>query len=255
MRLFILCTAILGTVLFGAAFALSFANPLLIERMAREVLRLEVERRVGTKIDSLSNSRIVDLAQKALNRTDEDIAASTRQLKAGVPQKVAAIVADMLNVDCECRKRLVAQAEKSATEQLSSLSQVRARLVELIEASYAQVRASLLREFRIFTGANALVFLVLAVVAWHRRQASAQLFLPAVVLVGAALLTAGLYLFGQNWLHAIVFNEYVGLAYFAYLAVATALLWDVAFNRARMSTQIINHAASAVGSAFHVVPC
>jgi hypothetical protein len=255
MRSVILCIAALGTALFGGAFALSFASPLLIERIAREVMQLEVERRVGAKIDSLSNSRIVGLAQKAMNKTDEDIATSTRQLKAGIPQKVASAIADMLNADCECRKRMVAYAEKSATGQLSSLIQVRARLIELVEASYAHVAASLLQEFRVFTGANALVFLVLAAVAWQRRQASAQLFLPALVLVGAVLLTAGLYLFGQDWLHTVVFNEYVGLAYIAYLAVAVALLWDVAFNRARVSTQLINHVASAVGSSVQVVPC
>jgi hypothetical protein len=255
VRTLIFCIAVFGSVIFGAAFISSFVKPILVERIAREIVRIEVEKEVGEKVDSLSNSRIVSFAQKVLNKTDEEIAENNRQLKAEIPQKVASVIADMLNADCECRKRIVNNAEQNVMDELSSLTQVRAHLKEYIELSYKHVATSLLREFRIFTGANTLVFVALGLVTVRRHQASVQLLLPAFVLIGAATLTGGLYLFGQNWLHTIVFNEYVGLGYFAYLAIALVLLWDVAFNRARVSTQIINCAASAVGSAFQVVPC
>ena len=255
MRNLILCIGLLGTALFGGAFVISFANPLLVERLGREVVRIEVERRVGAKVESLSNSNLVGLAQKALARTDDEMVAVRRQIEADIPGRVGSVIADMLTADCECRKRLVAYAEKNWSGRLASLSQVRERLTELIEFSYKHVTASLMREFRVFTAANALVFLALAGLAAWRRHAGTQLVLPAFVLVTAAMATAMLYLFGQNWLHTIVFSDYVGFAYFAYLALAVALLSDIAFNKARVSTGIINHAASAVGSAFQVTPC
>ena len=73
--------------------------------------------------------------------------------------------------------------------------------------------------------------------------------LPAFVLVGAVLLAGGLYLFNQDWLHTIVFGDYLGLGYAAYLALVAAMLADIAFNRAR----VINVLLNALGAA--VAPC
>ena len=64
MRTFILCFGILGTLVFGAAFALSFSSPLLVEKLGKEIIRIEIERRLGTQLDALSGSRMAGLAQK-----------------------------------------------------------------------------------------------------------------------------------------------------------------------------------------------
>jgi hypothetical protein len=112
-----------------------------------------------------------------------------------------------------------------------------------------------MREFRIFTSANAIVFALLGITALIRRKAGMQLVLPAVVLVGAAVIVAGFYLFNQDWFHTILFNDYVGFGYFAYLGVAVAFLADIAFNHARVTTQLVNGFFSAIGAAFSAVPC
>jgi hypothetical protein len=57
MRRAILAISLLGLLIFGASFVLSFLNPLLVERAAREVVRIEVERKIGEKVDALSNTR------------------------------------------------------------------------------------------------------------------------------------------------------------------------------------------------------
>ena len=255
MRRAVLVLSLLGTVLFGVAFFVSFVSPLVIERAAREIVRIEVERRVGEKIDRLSNARIAELAQRALQHTDEEISRTKESIRRDLPRKVANVVADMLNADCECRKRLVEHAQKSGAEQIYSLTQVRERLVRLIESAYASVTQSLMREFRIFTASNAVAFALLGVVTLVRRRATLQLALPAVVLVGAVAVTGSLYLFNQNWLHSIVFGQYVGFAYAAYLAGVALLLADIVFNRARVTTQIVRSALDAVGSATPVLPC
>jgi hypothetical protein len=82
-----------------------------------------------------------------------------------------------------------------------------------------------------------------------------QLLLPAVVMVGAVMVTGGLYLFNQDWLHAILFADYVGLAYPVYLACVALLLGDVVLNRARVTTPIVNMLLEAVGAAVRAVPC
>jgi len=255
MRRILVVVSLLGVLLFGGAFALSFLDPLLIEHAAREVVRIEVERRVGEKIDSLSNSRVAGLAQRALQNTEADIARTQRAIRDDVPRKVADVVANMLNADCECRKRLREYAQRAESDRLSSLTQVRERLVGLIESAYASVASSLVREFRIFTASNAVAFALLGFITLIRSGATLQLVLTAVVLIGAVMVTGSLYLFNQNWLHTIVFSQYVGLAYALYLVGVALLLADVALNRARVTTRLVNLALQAVGSAITAVPC
>lgn len=255
MRRTILLVACLGAVLFGSAFAISFLNPLLIERAAREVVRLEVERRVGERVDALSNTKIVVLAQKALGRTDAEIEAARREIAEDIPRKVADAVARMLDADCECRKRLAERMAQASEAKVSSLGQVRQQLAALIESSYASVTQNLLREFRIFTASNAAAFALLAVVTLVRRKAALQLALPALVLIGATCLTGGLYLFAQNWLHTILYGNYVGLAYVGYLGVVALALADAVFNRARILTAIVNFVFNMVGATASAAPC
>ena len=251
----LIAVSLLGVLLFGGAYGLSFLHPPLIERAAREVVRIEIERRVGNKIDSLANSRLVGFAQREFKKTEIDIAMSQKAIRDEVPEKVANVVAAMLNVDCECRKRLVQNAQRAEAERLYSLTQVRERLGDLIESAYASVTHDLLREFRIFTASNALAFGLMGLIAVLRRRATLQLFLTAVVLIGAVALTGSLYLFNQNWLHTVVFGQYVGLAYSAYLVGVALMLADVGFNRARVTTMIVNAVLSALGSVASAVPC
>jgi hypothetical protein len=255
MRRILLGLSLLAVLFFGGALALSFLDSPLIERAARELVRIEVERRVGEKIDSLSGTRIAGLAQRALSNTEADIARTRQAIRGDVSHKVANVVADMLDADCECRKRLVDHAQRLESQRLSSLTQIQDRLVDLIESSYASVSRSLLLEFRIFSASNAVAFALLGLITCIRGKATLQLVLPAVVLIGAAVVTGGLYLLNQNWLHTIVFGQYVGMAYATYLSGVCLLLADIVFNRARATTRMVNLALQALGSVATAVPC
>ena len=255
MRVFINIIAFAGLALFGSAFIASYVKPGLVETLARDAIRSEVERRVSERIDALDGGRLAEMAKGLSGRNALEIAELKRKLAEGLPQKVAAIAAQMGNIDCECRKAI----EKSMTgileRRVTDLSRVNERLELLIRTQYMGVAESLTREFRTFTGANALVFSLLAFAALLRRRAGLQLVLPTVVLLGAGGLVGYLYLFHQNWLHTILFSDYVGFGYFIYLALAVALLADIVFNRARVTTRLLNAAFSAVGSTLQAVPC
>jgi hypothetical protein len=223
--------------------------------MAREVVRIEIERRVDARVDALTNSRIGALAQRALSKTDADVHEVRRKLKEEVPRQVASTVGNMLRADCECRLRLSALAQAVAMDRLASLSALRENLVSLIETTYARVAESLMREFRIFTGTNALAFGLLYLISYRRKAAALQLALPAVVLVAAVGTTGTLYLLNQNWLHTVVFGEYVGLAYAGYLALVATCFTDIAFNRARVTSSLLNAMFQVVGTAVKAIPC
>lgn len=255
LRRGLLLIALLGVTLFGGLLLLSWLDPLLIEKAAREVVRIQVEQRVGEKIDTLSNSKVAGFAAKMLGQTEAEIQAKRQALKEGVPSKVAQAVADMLHVDCECRRRMSEQATQTVEQRLGTLEQVQAQLLGLIESAYASTTRDLMRELRIVCFCNAAMFAVLGLIAWRRERAALHLLLPAAVLLGAMGLTGMLYLTQQDWLHALVFGDYVGWGYLGYLGLATALLADVALNRGRVITCALNSAGSAASVSFSVLPC
>ncbi|MGV7209642.1 hypothetical protein ACLB1G_17495 [Oxalobacteraceae bacterium A2-2] len=248
MQRVLIFLSVLGVVLFGGLHALSYADTPLVERAAREVLRIEVERRVGDKIDALSGARIAGLARRVLGDADAELA--LQRARAGAAQQVAQVVDRMLDPACECRKRLAGYRAAIEDARLGALGAARDRMLVLIEASYAHVSQQLLREVRIFTGTNAVMFALLGLAAGRRgRAGAAPLLLPATVLLGSAALCAGFYLFGQDWLHTIVYGRYVGMAYAAYAALLGALLADILLNRARVSRQVLGMADGALPAA------
>jgi len=252
MRSFVAIISILGALVFGAAFVASYVNPTFVESIGREVVRREVERRVDEKIASLENTRIVSLAENMLGRNKMDIAKTRQLIESGLPQKIAAVIAEMRNADCPCRNRIERTVVGFFKVHVDELTSIDERLTELIRAKYLDVAAALTREFRIFAGANAIVFALLGLTVLLRKQATVQFILPTIVLLGSAAIVGYLYLFEQDWLHTIVFGEYVGLAYFGYLGVAVLLLADIAFNRARVTATLFGGVAGAV---VPVLPC
>jgi hypothetical protein len=255
LRRAILLLGLVGVALFTAAFAWTFASPVGTERLMRELVRLEVQRRVDARIELVGDGRLAGLARNALGKTDREIKALRQRLHQDAARKVADVVGNMLDADCPCRQRIAAYVRGMQHERLASLILVRERLTTLVESAYASVSRELRREFRIFTASNAIAFGLLAVTAVMRRRANLQLLLPALVLVGAVFLTGGLYLFNQDWLHTIVFGDYLGLGYAAWLASVALLLADIVLNRARLSTRAVNIVLNLFGAAAHAVTC
>ena len=255
VRRVILAVSIVGGVAFVGAFVTSFVRPTLIESLAQELVRREVEKRTLAAVSSWDGSVLGKIARRVVGENETRIAELKAKLAAGVPERVGAIVAEMRNADCECRHFIVSGVTAFFRGEIASLAVINERLNSFIRAKYMQVAAALLREFRIFTAANALVFLLLGLVTLLRGRAALQLIVPAGVLLVSASLVASLYLFSQDWIHTIVFNEYVGFGYFAYLAVSLAFLADIVLNRARISTVVVNLSANAVGATIQAIPC
>ncbi|MEO7578634.1 MAG: hypothetical protein ABIT83_13570 [Massilia sp.] len=251
MRKFFGILSLVGTIGFGAAFLLSYIQPAFVESLARKVVLIELEHRVGTQLDSLQDSRLGSVLARISGRNAEEIDALKRGLAKDLPARIGAIADQMRDPSCPCRKMI----EAISHDRLAQLTHMNERIDTLIRTKYMEVAAALTREFRIFTGVNALVFALLGIAVVVRKRAGVQLLLPALVLIGSALLVGGMYLFEQDWLHTILFGRYVGLAYFAWMGLAIACLSDVVFNRGRVVTRLMNGTLHAVGSTLSVVPC
>jgi hypothetical protein len=255
MRTTIAAIAFAGFLVFGSLFVLSFTNPAFVESVGREVIRVEVERRTHEKVESLGRTKLGAIAERMVGQNTAEAIEIKRRLAEGVPQQVAAVLAQMRDLSCECRKAVERGITEALGSRIEGLARLNERLTLFIRTKYMEVSESLTREFRIFTGANALVFGLLGATVLLRESAALQAALPAAVLVGSAAIVGGLYLFNQNWLHTVLYADYVGLWYFAYLGVAIGLLGDIIFNRARVTTKVVNWTLSVAGSAVQAVPC
>jgi hypothetical protein len=254
-RKFVLIVSIVGAVVFSGAFITSFARPVLVERLMRQLLQKELEQRSSAAIAALDGSALSGIARRVVGLNAAQIQDAKRKLSERLPERIAAVVAEMSDSKCECRKVVAAGVKGVLEARILTLATTNERLTGFVREKYRQIAAALLLEFRIFTASNAVVFILLGSTLLVRRGAALQLLLPVAVLLIAAGTVAFFYLFKQDWLHTIFFGNYVGFGYLAYLAVAIGFLADVILNRARMSTNLFNFAANAAGSAITAIPC
>lgn len=255
MKLSLRFAGLAGFLLFALAFAATFASPVYFERAGKEFIRTQVEAQVRDKIEDLGQPPLQRAAGLLTRQYQDEIADLKQKLEDGLPEKVAQAVAEMQDLDCECRKKLESDIRQSFEWRVAALGRAQAQLVDLIQGKYVEVVEKLLRDLRVFTGANAAVFLILLVVSCLKARAVAQLFLPAALLLVATLVSGYFYLFEQNWFFTIIYNDYVGYGYIVYLLLVFLFLCDVVFNKARITTEIINQVLSALGRAASLSPC
>ena len=247
IRSFTLLIALLGSLLFGALLLTSLLQPTWIEHTARDLIRQHIEKKTGEKLQALDARFLSGRARLLWQGKQQEIDAARTALTAGLPARVAAIAAEMGIPTCECRKR----REERLRLEIGTAQQMQARLDALIRTAYLDTAEKLLRELRIFSGANALAFALLGLAAWRRRGAQAAALVPAAAtLLVATLACSAVYLWGQNWLSTIVFGSYVDWGQLTYIAVVYAWLCDLLFNQARVS----GHLCHGMGS-ISVSPC
>ena len=135
------------------------------------------------------------------------------------------------------------------------LQKAKDKLADFTQSKYNEIVEKLTRDIRIFLGINLLVFILLFLVSFLKPQATEHLFLPGTLIFFSTAISSYFYLFEQNWFYTILYNDYVGFGYLAYFWLVFTILCDIVFNKARVTTEIINFIASAIGSAFSVTTC
>ena len=250
---------VLGTLLFSLAFLITLRTPERLEHFAADYIEARATEALAERVDGWARPApghaLNDLAADLLRRDEREIAALEASLRSGVHRRIAAAIAEMRDLDCECRERWADALHGRAERRIDTLVERSAPLRRSVHATYARIVADLARDVRVFSGTNALVFALLFAAAFARPRAVLQLFVPGVMLAAAALSCSYLYLFEQNWLLTIIQESYLGFWYLAWLAFAFGLLLDIGLNRARITTEIVNSMFQALGHAATAVPC
>ena len=251
--------AVTGLLIFGSALALVLWQPAVVEQAVTVFIEREAAHEVQSRIEQWEiGSGQTSIEKLAASLRAQNLADQQRLRQAladRVEAQWARAMAEVRDLSCECRERITALLRQGMANQLTLLSSAEAQLTEFIQGQYLRVRAELMRDLTIFSASNALVFLLLLMASFLKPSAVLQLFVPGVLLALASVVCAGLYMFEQNWLLTVIYGDYLGTSYLVYLGGVFALLCDVILNRARVTTEIFNAIAQALGSAVSAVPC
>lgn len=234
---------IAGLAAFAFFFILTFSVPRWVETFARDYITERVTERVNATLGSslaAADEAFPDAARRLLERNTSYM----EKLEARSHQLMAAALAEIRDPDCACRLRGLLDSETASSAALEPVNQ---QLRFLVHGTYMRVVADLKREIRIFSGVNAGAFLLLLIVSFAKPGAARHLFVPGLLLAASTLLCTFLYVFEQNWLLTIVEGSYVGYAYAGWLGTAYLFLCDIALNRGRVTTTLVNMAIEALG--------
>ncbi len=259
MTLTVRIIGLLGALIFGTGFALTFLSPIHYEKAARGFIESKIEQNLRDKLEfvpvATGEGRIAQLARKFAESHQDEIAALKQRLKSGLNEQIVKVVARMQNINCECRKRMTMMLNVGTKLQISSLERAEPQLRRIIEGRYGEIVADLLRDLRIFTGANLVAFLLLTWLSFAKPAYFRQLLVPGILLGIATVIASGFYLFGQNWFFTLLYNDYVGAAYAVWLLLIYGFLCDIALFKARITSGIVDMVTSLVANALSSPPC
>ena len=251
-----------GILLFLPLFIMTFADPDLIERSGKAFIAWKLQSETDKKIDSIQlpattkfERMLGDKAKKLRHQTEQKLVLLKLQLKADAPAILAAQLAKVSNLDCECRKKWESRLRSSMKMELASLQKTKAKLIDFSHAKYMDITQKLTLDVRIFLGINATIFVLLLLISFMKPVAISHLFLPGSLMLVSTLVCSYFYLFEQNWFYTILYNDYTGFSFIGYLLLVFAILCDIVFNKAKVTTTVINACLEVVGQAASLVPC
>ena len=258
MKVALQIIGLVGAVIFGTAFWFTWGVPGYVEEAAKEFIKNKVEEETIEKIDLVAEeaneNKLVQLAEKLLRDQEVEIDKLKDQLKNNVHEKLASVIAEMRDLSCECRI-LHAQRIKADIEfKINNLESANKKIIEFMKTKYMEVSNNLTKDLRIFTGSNLVIFIFLLLVSFLKPKAIAHLFLPGILLIISTLVCSYFYIFEQNWFFTLIYNDFIGFGYTAYIGILFLILCDIVFNKARITTEIINAILSAISNVIQVVP-
>ena len=253
---------LIGMILFVPLLLFTFANPQLIEKSGKSFIEWKLQSEASRKIQAIKlpeptkfEGLLGKKAQELRAETEQKLERITQQLKADAPAIISEQIAKLRNLDCECRKKWEQSIQVSIQSKLASLEAAKSKLIEFSHVKYMEIVHKLTLDVRVFLAANSLVFMFLFAASFLQPRATKQLFLPGGLMFVSTVICSYFYVFEQNWLYTIIYNDYTGFAYIGYLAFVFAILCDVVFNKARVTTEVLNGCLQAIGQAGSLVPC
>ena len=255
----LLIISLIGSLFFGTLFGLTYGVSEGVERAGQNFIKAQIEKEFAERSDEFSQNLIGDkytgklkylkkLNQKSIDKTQ-------LYLDAKMPEMITTVIASMCNLDCNEKQEWTESIKTGFEENIEKMGISSSRMSDFIKGKYHETLAGLKLDLRIFLGSNALLFGLVLIISIVKARAVKHLYLPAGLLLISTFISIAIYIFGQNWFFTIIYNDFMGFGYLAYVGTLFAVLCDIIFNKGRVTTTIINFIGNIIGSAFSVVPC
>ena len=216
------------------------------DRFQEQVVRFEQEERLeGLK--SLARDLSDQLAKK--------IELRQAALKLGGDEFVANVLTAHCQIECGKREEARELVRSFFEAELVAVQHQKEQIERFILKEYDDVLSELRRDIQIFCVSNLIAFLFALGLAVFKGRASVHLLPISLLLSVATGIATYFYVFGQNWVLTILFNNYWGWSYLGFICFLFLLLIDIALNRARITSFVINLFCNVLGAAFSVLPC
>lgn len=246
---------IFGVILFGILMTVTFMSPEKIEQSAKGFVQYKIEKEVRETQEAITESSTAQAALSVAEKLGFEKEQIQSDLENELPKKIASIIAAMCGYDCEKKKIVAESIATGYLDRIKNIKVAESTLNDVIKGRYLEIVGNLKLDLRIFLGSNLAMFIILLAVSFAKPKAIQHLFLPGILLLVATVVSSFIYIFGQDWFYTIIYNDYMGFTFLAYIGVIFAFLLDIIFNKARVTTEIINAITNALGSALSVVPC
>lgn len=214
----------------------------------------ETEAALADVAASSSAEEIASIAGVFSKRLESEIDALRRSTESGAPELIAEILAAACRLDCERKEAADEKIRGVFNSLIDRYGVALERARSMVVGEYDRVMNELRADLLIFSASTFAAFCAAFLLALHRGAASVHLFPLSITLTLATALAIFWYIFGQDWVLSIIFSDYWGWSYATLLGVLWILLADIAINRARITTEIINAIGQSFGS-FSVSPC
>lgn len=259
IRLVNMVLTFLGAFIFVSLFLYITLAPDDFDQRTREFaieqVRGEVDEQLGTLAQSDGVDRLSEFAGGISSRLQSRIDEARDSLDSGVDQLIADVLASACKLDCARRDQAAAAVRDVLNSSILRNQMAVDRLQALVIGKYDEVMDELRLDLRIFTGSSAVALVFAFLLSVFRGRAAAHLLPISLCLTAATMLAVVWYAFGQDWITTILFSSYWGWTYSFLLGGLTVLMVDIAANKARITSFVLNGIAGLFGNSVALLPC
>lgn len=242
--------------LFGTVFGLTYMDPELVEKSTKDWVAQEIERKIKSDYPQLFPPVIQEEGAQVLQKLQGHLKKRIIKLREVLFSDLPDRIAESIARSCVCRMKNKDREEVQRKYE-DTISYIKDYIVsslkrkidhslvlidradDLIQGHYLHTIEQLMFDIRIFSGTNTLLFLLILSVMAIKTNQERPLMVVGGILTTVTLVSAAIYIFGQNWFYNLMFNNYMGWGYLTLVGVITGLLLDIIFNKGRICTLIM----------------
>jgi len=229
----------IAIVFYVCVLAVVTLAPNLLEQSARAFATSRLHEEIETLASDQRLDRVREITDRQAAELMEAAVVAKAQLHEQFDRAMIEIVSMLCRFDCSKRQMWLDFLERSIETKWAEAAPAIKNLKAIAQSRFSEIVLKLRSELVFFTVSNIAILAMLFVATLFARGRYNVLGLPALLCVVGTTISAGLYVFGQNWFYAILFDNYMRAGYLALDFSICVLLIDWFMLRGRITAQLL----------------